>query len=108
MSRTTTTNAELYAIRADIEYMSSASPSYRLFFKEKISRFFNQNKMLLKIIDQRLADFIKQYAVHDEEGNPVTEKKEDQEHYTFKDEETKEQHKAAVKQFMERQITIEI
>lgn len=108
MSRTQTSNSELHAIRADIMYMQSASPSYKLFFKEKIHRFFNQNNMLLKIIDQRLAELIKKYALHDEAGNAITEKKDDGEHYTFADDERKEAYKAAVKEFMERTIIIEI
>lgn len=108
MSRTTATNGQLNAIRQDIFAMSAASPSYRFFFREKIQRFFMQNKLMLKIVDERMAEFIKKYVVHDEAGSPVTEKKDEEEHYTFKDDKTKEEYTAAVKEFMEGEIHIEM
>lgn len=107
MSRTRTTNQELFAISNDILKQCNQSASYNYFFREKISRFFNNNKLILKILHERRDEIIKKYATHDENGKPVTEEKEGQQHYTFPTEVAKKNWTDELTDFMNREIYIE-
>jgi hypothetical protein len=108
MSRITTTNGFLNDARQDIARLTNASPAFSLFFKDKINRFWGQNKLLLKILDDRLSEFARKYAKHDEEGKPILEKKEGADHYTFETPEKEKEYKDAVTEFFNREIYIEL
>lgn len=108
MARLELTNAQLKTVSIDINKQADASPAFRTLLSEKIKRFYQQNKFLLKIIDEREAGFVRKYAKHDEFGVPITEEKEDGNHYTFDNEEIKEKYLAELREFMERTVTVEL
>lgn len=108
MPRIKTTNGFLNEARQDIARLSQTSPAFNLFLRDKITRFWSQNKLLLKILDDRLVEFAKKYALHDDAGNPILENKDGQDHYTFKDAETEQAYKDAVTDFLNREIHIEL
>jgi hypothetical protein len=109
MARTEMPNATLYAVAIGLQQLQQINPAIAFLLKEKINRFFQQNAMLLKIIDSRRSELVKKYVKHDELGNAVTKKDEETkiEQYVFEDEKTEEEYKNAYEEFMSRYVNVE-
>lgn len=107
MARTEITNAEFRALLADIDNQQKTSPAFRFFLKEKISRFYQQNAMSIKILNKFMADNIKNYVQHDEDGRPMIEEKEGNHFYKFETEELEKEYLEKANEFMGRSIFIE-
>lgn len=102
------TNNQLLALEADIQQLSSSSPAFFFFNKEKIRRFYQQNAINLKIIQQKMAGFIEKYVVHDEKNQPKTEDKDGQTVYVFACEDDEFEYRNETSDFLNRSIFIEI
>jgi hypothetical protein len=108
MARHEATNGKLFALRDDINKQCNESAAFYYFNKEKISRFNSQNKLLLKILDDRLGEFIKKYVQHGEDGKPMTEEKDGVTVFVFESEEKGEAYLEEQKEFLARSIHIEL
>lgn len=109
MAREEITNHQLALLRNDVLNLTNSSPAFRLFFKEKINRFFSFNAISLKVLNTKMEALVNQYVKHDEEGKPVTEQKEDgTTHYVFSCPEDEEKYKQEWEAFMNRSVKIEI
>lgn len=105
--RTDITNNALMALEVDIQNQVKASPAFYYFNKEKLKRFYQQNGHLLRIINDRMAEYIKKYVVHEDE-KPVTEKKDEGEVYVFTSTEAEEKYRAETAEFLNRTVKIEL
>lgn len=106
------TYADLNDIEQDIQLQQRRSPAFSLFNREKIKRFYQQNRVRLQVLSDTMKKLITEYVLHedDEKGNPkpVTHEVEGQLQYKFIDEEKEEEYEAKAKEFMNMSIEIHI
>lgn len=108
MARFEITNNQLLALNADIQKQQNESPAFYFFNKEKIKRFYQQNTMLIKIVDKRKSELAIKYAIHNDLGEPVLEEKEGIQHYTFVNEEAENNYKEELSTILARSVTVEL
>lgn len=109
MARTELTNLELNALQRDVESLSQSSPAFRIFLKEKIKRFYQQNAMQLQSLNNFLRRNVKEHVQHDENDQPMTEEREGGiKHYVFATPEDEKAYVDDATEFMNRTICIEI
>ena len=101
------TNDALFALEADIQNQMKNSPAFFFFNKEKVNRFYQQNNLNLKVINDRMAGFIKKYVQH-ENDEPKTEEKDGQKVYVFATKEDEEAYLADTREFLNRSIYVEV
>jgi hypothetical protein len=108
MARTELTNHELNALQRDVESLSQTSPAFRIFLKEKIKRFYQQNAVQLQRLNNFLRKNVKEHVQHDENDQPMTEERDGVKHYKFATLEDEEAYIADATTFMNRTIYIEL
>ncbi len=99
------TYRELENTANDISQQMEVSPAFKLFNKEKISRFFDRNRNRLEIIIEKRKELISLYVKH-ERGQPVTIESDGVQVYDFDDNENKEKYMAAINEFMNRTLDL--
>jgi hypothetical protein len=107
MARTLMTNAQLQAVSIELEELRTHSLAISFLLKEKINRFYDQNKLSLRIIDKKKDEIAKEFCLLEANGEPMTEDKEGVKHYKFIDDEAKNRYLGVIKEFMERSVYVE-
>lgn len=102
------TNNQLIALDKDVQKQMNESPAFFFFNKTKIDALYQKNTLLFKIINERMAGFVKKYVQHDEEGKPLTEEKNGEKVYVFATEADREQYLAEQQEFLSLTIHIEL
>lgn len=108
MPRFELTYGQLLALRDDIIRQQQTSAAFFYFNKSRVEKFFNQNQMALKVLKSRMDEYVKKYVKFDADAQPITEEKDGTLVYTFYSEESKEQYKKALNNFMALKISIEL
>lgn len=101
------TNNQLLALEADIQHQMSTSPAFVFFNKEKVRRFYQQNNLNLKVINDKMNGFIKKYVQH-EGDEPKTEEKDGQKVYVFGCEDDEQAYRNETAEFLNRSIYVEV
>jgi hypothetical protein len=105
----TTTYHELLILRNDIIANQQRSPSYALFFAQKIKTFNARNAMQIELALKKLEAMVEKHVEHDEEDKPVFAERDGiTVKYKFKSEEDEKAFHEAYAAFMNRNLTIEI
>ncbi len=106
--KTNITYAYLTALEQDILRQSQISPAFNLFHREKIKRFYQDNQLRLKIMNDTMQGLVKKYVLHDENDKPLTHDVDGQLQYKFIDEAAEKDYEVKAKMFMELTIDLHI
>lgn len=107
MARVQMTNSELQNLSVEMQELIKHSPAIHFLLKEKVNRFYQQNKLQLQIIDKKKLELAKMYSILDAEDNPVLEEKDGEKHFQFLSDKEKNNYINAWDQFLQRTVCIE-
>lgn len=102
------TYGELSALEQDIRRQQQISPAFVIFNKEKIRRFYQQNNLRLKILQDTIKDLVSKHVLHDEKDKPVTQEVEGQLRYKFIDEGAQKEYEEKVTAFFALNIELHL
>lgn len=96
----------LFKIRDDIQRQCLISPAFRYLNEHRIKRFYELHKDQLAVIDRKMPEIAKKWALHDEEGKPIIKEENGVSEYTFLSDEAKTAHEKELNDFMNREVVI--
>jgi len=106
MGKVSANYGTLYKIRDDIQRQCLVSPSFRYLNEHRIKRFYQEHKIQLEVIDKKLPEIAKKWALHDEEGKPIIKEENGVSEYTFLSDEAKASYEKELNEFMNREVII--